>query len=106
MDSDSKSDSEEADLHEFDDESSDDVQIRERSFSSEGRSSRGRPRIPECWTRVISFSHDNLDKVKIFPIATDLLISSNLPTGTTPKKSKVWKPHFFSQTFLRDHKDI
>ena len=65
MDSGSNRDSEEADLNEFDDEDSDSVQIKERSFSSEGRSSRGRPRIPECWTRVISLTHDNLEKVKI-----------------------------------------
>ena len=96
MDSGSNRDSEEADLNEFDDEDSDSVQIKERSFSSEGRSSRGRPRIPECWTRVISLSHDNLEKVKIYPISTDLLINPNLPTGTTPKKSKAWKPYFYS----------
>lgn len=36
---------------------------------------RGRPRIPEQWTRVISMKHDDLRQVKVHPIATDLLVN-------------------------------
>ena len=32
---------------------------------------RGRPRIPEQWTRVISVTHDNLDAIEIIVIAND-----------------------------------
>ena len=36
---------------------------------------RGRKKIPDQWTRVISLSTDNLNESKIFPIATDLLLN-------------------------------
>ena len=35
---------------------------------------RGAPRIPDMWTRVISFSSENLQQLNIYPIATDLLV--------------------------------
>ena len=41
-------------------------------------SKRGRPKLPELWTKVISFNYDKLDKLKGYVIATDLLMVSNL----------------------------
>ena len=35
---------------------------------------RGAKRIPDCWTRVINLQTDDLDDLKIYPIATDLLL--------------------------------
>ena len=37
-----------------------------RSGSDDSRASRGRPFIPEMWSRVISFSNDNLNDVKAY----------------------------------------
>ena len=38
--------------------------------------SRGRPRIPLRWTRMISIFHDDLSKVKCYDLATDLMVDN------------------------------
>lgn len=47
----------------------------EVSFESHSSRGRGRPRIPESWTRVISFNHDDLNAQFFFPIGPDLLMA-------------------------------
>ena len=74
------------DLGEFDEEPFEIEAINERSVSSDSRASRGRPRIIESWSRVISLADDDLENIRIFPIATDLQLAPNLPTGSTPVK--------------------
>ena len=50
--------------------------------SSHGSASqgRGRPKIQESWTRVINIADINLDNLRTYVIATDLLVASGLPT--------------------------
>ena len=37
---------------------------------------RGRRRLPELWTRVISVHHDNLSAIELVPLAGDLQLSN------------------------------
>ena len=58
--------------------SRDPVDRREDEEIDEGegvRRGRGAPKIPPQWTRVISFSTDNLQNLQVYPIATDLLLN-------------------------------
>ena len=50
----------------------------DKSNSASTVSKRGRPRIPESWSRVISLNHDNLDTTKIHNLAIDLMMAPNL----------------------------
>ena len=49
------------------------------SVNSQSVKSRGRPRIQEQWSRVISVDVDNLENLKTFPLATDLLLADGIP---------------------------
>lgn len=76
-------------------------------------SQRGRPRIQECWTRVISLEKDVLEKSKTHVVATDLLMASTYPYPSKVKKCtsvlgepKEWTPLFCSWIFVTDHEDI
>ena len=53
------------------------VQEEEVSSSavSQATEKRGRPPIPEKWTKVISMEHHNLDNLKTHVIASDLLLA-------------------------------
>ena len=42
---------------------------------------RGRPALPELWTRVISVSHDNLAALKTYELRSDLLLAKGLPSS-------------------------
>ena len=37
---------------------------------------RGRPKVPEQWTRLISFTHDDLDRLRVYELAPDLLLGN------------------------------
>ena len=76
------------------------------SIASSISSKRGRPAIPEQWTKVISLDHDNLSKVKAYTLASDLLAAPNLPLESSARKRGTWKPHFLSSTFLRGKRGI
>ena len=56
------------------------------SIASSISSKRGWPAIPEQWTKVISLSNDNLSKVKVYVLASDLLAAPNLPLETSTRK--------------------
>jgi hypothetical protein len=76
------------------------------SIASSIASKRGRPAIPEQWSKVISLEHDNLSKTKAHVLAPDLLAAPNLPLEPSTRKRGTWKPHFFSSTFLRGQRGI
>jgi len=48
------------------------------SNASEAAVKRGRKKIPECWTRVISVGCDNLTSINNYSIATDLLVNDGI----------------------------
>ena len=64
---------------------------------------RGAPKIPEMWTRVISFSSDNLDNLKIYPIAPDLLLESGYEKQRRRKGEPQWECHFSPKQYLQLH---
>lgn len=52
-----------------------DAEDEEVSIHSQSSQGRGRPRIAEQWTRVVSLGHDDLSRQLCFPLAPDLLVS-------------------------------
>ena len=40
------------------------------------KSKRGRPKVPDQWSRVISISADDLENIKVYELGPDLLLSS------------------------------
>ena len=64
---------------------------------------RGAPRLPEMWTRVISFKSDDLDDLKLFPIATDLLVEQGYEKLRKRKGEPEWECHFSPKQYLELH---
>ena len=64
---------------------------------------RGARRIPEMWTRIISFSTDNLQDLKIFPMATDLLVKEGYPKTRKRKGEPDWECFFSPKMYLELH---
>ena len=71
------------------------------SVSSQGSRGRGRRRVVEAWTRVISLRRDDLNAKHIFPLGTDLLMSHNLPRKIDNAKDGGWQPHFLAKDFAQ-----
>ena len=70
-----------------------------------GRRGRGAPKIPDQWTRVISMSTDNLQDLKIYPIASDLLINQGYEKGRKRRGEPDWEIHFHPQDMIEKHPD-
>ena len=64
--------------------------------------SRGRPRIPEQWTRVLSLDRDNLENLKTFQLAQDLLMADGVPKPKGKVKEE-WRPYFLAVQFLKEN---
>ena len=73
------------------------------SNASEANTKRGRHRIPECWTKVVSISCDNLQNIRGHNIATDLLVNEGVEPPKRRKNAKQWQPIFMSKAFVEDH---
>ena len=67
---------------------------------------RGRPRIQESWTRVISLQQDNLDQPRLHVVATDLLMASSYPYQDVDTSTEAWAPLFFSKHYIAEHDEI
>ena len=74
-------------LQEFPAPDEGEVDLQASSISSVKSKPRGRPRIPERWTRVISLKDDDLEGLKVYELATDLLLGAAL-TGLHNKKRR------------------
>ena len=81
-------------------------QIESISNAQEPVTKRGRKRIPESWTRVISVSCDNLTKVKGYCIATDLLVNDGIEPPIKRKNAKQWNAIFWPKQFVTDNEDL
>jgi len=55
------------------------------------------------WTRVISFSTDNLQDLKVYPIATDLLVKEGYPKTRKRKGEPEWECFFSPKLYLELH---
>ena len=61
---------------------------------------RGRPRLPELWTRVISVHHDDLTAIECVVIANDQKRSKkNPPSSTIGHITGHWQPLFHPRRF-------
>jgi hypothetical protein len=69
-------------------------------------SPRGRPRISEKWTRVLSLNHHGVDDVKVEVLATALLMAANLPRPHIVDSDETTPPLFCPRTFVREQKEI
>ena len=55
------------------------------------KSKRGRKKIPDMWTRLISFSDDDLENLRVFELAPDLLLGNAMKeTKTRGKQAAEW----------------
>ena len=80
-------------------------QIDEESVTGapeESKAPRSR-KLPEMWTRVISFTSDNLQELKIFPISTDLLLEQGYEKTSKRKGEPDWGIHFSPKQYLELH---
>ena len=59
--------------------------------SNLSKGKRGRKKIPEQWSRVISIRHDDLKDLKVFDLGPDLtLINAMKVSSTRGKKIPKW----------------
>ena len=71
------------------------------------KSKKGRPAIPDQWSRVISISADELEEVRVFELAPDMLLSSAVrATLSRGKKAPEWKPLFNPDDYARRPRDM
>lgn len=71
------------------------------------KSKRGRPKIPEQWSRIISLSHDDLSNLKVYELGPDILLSSAVrATLTRGKQPLEWKPFFWPETYVKEEHDM
>ena len=72
------------------------------SNSSETNIKRGRKKLPDLWTRVVSMSCDNLTNIKGYSIATDLLVNEGIEPPKKRKNAKEWHPVFMPKMFASE----
>jgi hypothetical protein len=83
------------------DEKEEKIESMEESFDSV-KSKRGRPKIQTQWSRVISISADDLDDVKVYELAPDLIMSKVVTaTLSRGRTAKDWKPLFWPEQFAK-----
>ena len=80
----------------FDDEHTGDEDAKETK--------RGRPKIADSLTRVISFVPLKKPEVNIFPIATDLLVAEGYSGMAQRQIQASWEPIFKPRDFLKNNK--
>ena len=80
--------------------------MEEISFESEPLNIKRGVRIPERWTGVISLDDDNLKRINLREIATDLMLAPNLPGLSTKRRERNWALVFFAKDFVKEHTNI
>ena len=71
------------------------------------KSKRGRKKIEDQWSRIISISTDDLDQLDVFELAPDVLVSSDVKaTLSRGKRAPEWKPLFNPDLYTKSHSDM
>ena len=71
------------------------------------KSKRGRKKIEDQWSRVISISADDLEEVRVYELAPDMLLSSAVrATLSRGKKALAWKPLFNPDEYAKSTRDM
>jgi hypothetical protein len=73
------------------------------SLPSQGR---GRRRIPDQWSQVLSLDGVKEPRIKSYLVSTDLLYARGIPATPPTRREKNWEPLFFSKTFIQNNPDI
>ena len=61
---------------------------------------RGRPKLHDLWTRVISFQHENLDNLQFYQIKDDLIIGKSITDSIENNtNNEDWQPIFYPREF-------
>jgi len=64
---------------------------------------KGRPKIPEQWSRVISIRNDNLSKSRVFELGPDLLMADAMKyVPTRGKQLLEMEPIFFPDHYVKE----
>ena len=79
-------------LTEFIRDPADQENLHGESLQSSLPKKRGRKRIAERWSGVISIDHDDLSKIKLRDLATDLKMSPNISSNLGRSRRAKWKP--------------
>jgi len=64
---------------------------------------RGRPRIPDQWSQVLSLDGEHAPRIKEYLISTDLLYVKGIRPVPPTRREKEWAPIFFSKIFIKEH---
>ena len=80
--------------------------MEEESIERSQSRGRGRQRIPEQWSRVISIDFDNLRREHVHEMGPDRLVVAQMPNEPSKRRNKEWKPLFFPKAWAKDHGDI
>ena len=64
---------------------------------------RGRRKLPELWTRVISVHHDDLNTIKLVALADDLKLAKGFPSSIMGNVTGQWKPLFHPRKFTEEN---
>ena len=66
------------------------------------KKTKGRPKIPEQWSRVISIRTDSLDNIRVFDIGPDLLMADAMKyVPTRGKQLPDIEPIFFPDHYVK-----
>ena len=96
----------------FDRESNSDAHDEEEKQSlnlslNSVKSKRGRKKIEDQWSRIISISTDDLEQLNVFELAPDVLMSSKAKaTLSRGKRAPEWKPLFNPDLYTKSHSDM
>jgi hypothetical protein len=78
----------------------------EVSLDSAPSTKRGRRRIPEQWTRVVSLQSGDQANIRTYSIATDLLVEAGMDAPVPLRWQPEWRLHFYAKDFVKGHPDL
>jgi hypothetical protein len=64
------------------------------SVDSTSTKKRGRPKIPEHWTRILYFDHTTPPEPNAYVLGPDILLNRALPFIGPTLQKRHWKPFF------------
>ena len=73
----------------------------EEQISQASSRGRGRPKVKEEWTRVISLNDDEAQAINRYELAADLMMVSNFPQVPAQRLDGPWEPLFFSKDYIK-----
>ena len=64
---------------------------------------RGRPKIPNYWSRLIMMEHDSIKDIQQYSIDLDMQQAKQRRREQVKKGSQTWAPLFFTNDLLKEH---